>query len=69
MIYDSIADLVGNTPLLELKNFAKANNVNAGLVAKLEFLNPAGSVKDRIAREMILQAEAVIFFILVAVLF
>ena len=58
MIYDSIADLVGNTPLLELKNFAKANNINARLVAKLEFLNPAGSVKDRIAREMILQAEA-----------
>ena len=58
MIYSSLADLVGNTPLLELKNFAKVNNVNAGLVAKLEFFNPAGSVKDRIAREMILQAEA-----------
>lgn len=56
-IYNSIDELVGNTPLFELKNIEKKLNLNARLLAKLEFFNPAGSVKDRIAREMFLDAE------------
>lgn len=56
-IYHSIDELVGNTPLFELKNIERKLNLNARLLAKLEFFNPAGSVKDRIAREMFLDAE------------
>lgn len=56
-IYNSITQLVGNTPLLELVNYQKENDIQAKILAKLEYLNPAGSVKDRIANEMILQAE------------
>lgn len=56
-IYNSITQIVGNTPLLELVNYQKENDIQAKLLAKLEYLNPAGSVKDRIANEMILQAE------------
>lgn len=56
-IYNSIDELVGNTPLFELKNIERKLNLNARLLAKLEFFNPAGSVKDRIAREMFLDAE------------
>ena len=48
-IKQSITELIGNTPLLELVNFEKANNLNAKIVAKLEYFNPAGSVKDRVA--------------------
>jgi len=57
-IYKSITDLVGKTPILELGNYARANNLEARLLAKLEYFNPAGSVKDRIAKAMIDDAEA-----------
>ena len=57
-IYTSVAQLIGGTPLLELKNLSKANNINATLVAKLESFNPAGSAKDRVALQMIEDAEA-----------
>lgn len=56
--YQSIAELVGHTPLLELKNFEKHNHLKATILAKLEYLNPAGSSKDRIAKAMIEGAEA-----------
>ena len=54
----SITQLIGGTPLLELVNYEKANNLNAQIVAKLEYFNPAGSVKDRVANAMIADAEA-----------
>ena len=57
-IKQRITELIGNTPLLELVNFEKANNLNAKIVAKLEYFNPAGSVKDRVANAMIADAEA-----------
>jgi len=57
-IAKSITDLIGKTPLLELSNYEKANEVKAHIVAKLEYFNPAGSVKDRIAKAMIDDAEA-----------
>ncbi|MGB8454828.1 MAG: cysteine synthase A [Anaerocolumna sp.] len=56
-IAKSLTDLIGRTPLLELTNFGKANEVTAKIVAKLEYFNPAGSVKDRIAKAMIDDAE------------
>lgn len=56
-IYKSAADLIGNTPLLETVNFSKANHLGATVLAKLEYFNPAGSVKDRIAKAMIANAE------------
>lgn len=56
-IYKSITELVGNTPLVELTNFEKKNNLKATILAKLEYFNPAGSVKDRIALAMIEDAE------------
>ena len=56
-IYQSLTDLIGRTPLLRLKNFEAENGVEAELVAKLEYFNPAGSVKDRIAKAMIDDAE------------
>ena len=49
--------LIGNTPLVELTHVEKAYGLEARLLAKLEYFNPAGSVKDRIAKEMIEQAE------------
>ena len=55
-IYKTVTDLVGNTPILELTNYEKANKLEATLLAKLEYFNPAGSVKDRIAREILLNA-------------
>ena len=58
MIYKNIAELVGNTPLLELGAFAAAHGAKARVLAKLECRNPAGSVKDRVALSMILDAEA-----------
>ena len=58
MIYKSAAELIGKTPLMELTNFEKANNLEAKIIAKLEYFNPAGSVKDRIAKGMIDDAEA-----------
>ncbi|MEI7883770.1 MAG: cysteine synthase A [Clostridia bacterium] len=57
-IYQSLTDLIGKTPLLELSNFEKTHDLQAKLVAKLEYFNPAGSVKDRIAKAMIDDAEA-----------
>lgn len=56
-IHKSITDLVGRTPLLELTRLEKAYNLKATLVAKIEYFNPAGSVKDRIAKAMIEDAE------------
>lgn len=57
-IYQSLTDLVGKTPLLELTNYEKKNGLEATILAKLEYFNPAGSVKDRIAKAMIEEAEA-----------
>ena len=57
-IYPSADQLIGNTPLLELTHIEKALGLKAKLVAKLEYFNPAGSVKDRIAKEMLDEAEA-----------
>ena len=56
-IYGSVTDLIGQTPLMELKNYTKENNLSAKLLGKLEFFNPAGSVKDRVAKKMIEDAE------------
>ena len=56
-IYESVAELIGHTPLLKANNFIKANDLQANILVKLEYLNPAGSVKDRIAKAMIEQAE------------
>ena len=56
-IYQGTLGLIGNTPLVELTHVEKAYGVEARLLAKLEYFNPAGSVKDRIAKEMIEQAE------------
>ena len=57
-IYTSADQLIGRTPLLELTHIEKAHDLKAKLVAKLEYFNPAGSVKDRIAKAMIDDAEA-----------
>ena len=57
-IYTSADQLIGRTPLLELTHIEKAHDLKAKLVAKLEYFNPAGSVKDRVARAMIDDAEA-----------
>lgn len=56
-IYKSVTELIGNTPLLEANNFAKKIGFNGRLLVKLEYFNPAGSVKDRIAKAMIETAE------------
>ncbi|MEG0013557.1 MAG: cysteine synthase A [Cellulosilyticaceae bacterium] len=56
-IYKSITDLVGRTPLLELSQYQKKYNLEAKIIAKLEYFNPAGSVKDRIAKAMVEDAE------------
>ena len=57
-IYQSATELIGNTPLLHLVNFEKALGIGATLLAKLEYFNPAGSVKDRVAKAMLDDAEA-----------
>ena len=57
-IYQRFSDLIGNTPLLELKSLEQQNQLQATVLGKLEYFNPAGSVKDRIARAMIDDAEA-----------
>jgi len=57
-VYDSILDLVGKTPLVELKRIEEKEGLQAKLIAKVESFNPAGSVKDRIAKAMIEDAEA-----------
>ena len=56
-VYTSADQLIGNTPLLELRHVEQAEGLSARLFAKLEYLNPAGSVKDRIAKAMLLDAE------------
>lgn len=56
-IYTSMEQLIGNTPLLELTRLERSQGVNARILAKLEYLNPAGSVKDRIAKAMLDDAE------------
>lgn len=56
-IFDSVTELIGGTPLLNLHRFAKENGLEATLLAKLEYLNPSGSAKDRIAKSMIEDAE------------
>ena len=56
-IYKSILDLVGGTPLVELTQFEKENDLKATVLAKLEYFNPAGSVKDRIAKAIVEDAE------------
>ena len=56
-IYKKVTDLVGNTPILELGNYEEKNQLEATILAKLEYFNPAGSVKDRIAKAMIETAE------------
>ena len=56
--YERITDLIGGTPLMKLTNYIKDNDLGADVYGKLEYFNPAGSVKDRIARAMIDDAEA-----------
>lgn len=58
MIYNNITELIGNTPLLRLHKYEEVRGLNAQIIAKLEYLNPAGSVKDRVALNMVLDAEA-----------
>lgn len=58
MVYESVDQLVGHTPLLELKRVEEAHGVSARILGKLEYFNPAGSIKDRIAKAMIDDAEA-----------
>lgn len=57
-VYKSALELVGNTPLVEANNFVKENDLKANVLVKLEYFNPAGSVKDRIAKAIIEDAEA-----------
>jgi len=57
-LYHSVEQLMGNTPLLELRNYSAAHSLHAKLLAKLEFLNPGGSAKDRVGRSMLDDAEA-----------
>ncbi|QTQ11600.1 cysteine synthase A [Treponema parvum] len=57
-IYKSIDELIGNTPLLELSNIERDENLQARILAKLEYFNPAGSIKDRAAKSMLDDAEA-----------
>ena len=56
-IYESIAELIGQTPLLKAQRFAKSENLTSAILAKLEYFNPAGSVKDRIAKAILDEAE------------
>jgi len=57
-VYKNLTDLIGNTPLLELENIKNAYKLSSRLIAKLEYFNPAGSIKDRVAKAMIEDAEA-----------
>ena len=56
-VYSSLLDLVGNTPILRLSRLEKCLNLNSKLFAKLEFYNPAGSIKDRVSKNLIEKAE------------
>ena len=55
-VKSKVTDLIGNTPLLELSNYNKENELKGKIIAKLEYFNPAGSVKDRISKKMIDEA-------------
>ena len=55
-IYKNVMELVGNTPIVELGRYSKKNELNTAILAKLEYFNPAGSVKDRIAKKILLEA-------------
>ena len=57
VIYTSVDQLIGNTPLLELTHMEKEYDLKAKVIAKLEYLNPSGSVKDRVSKAMIEEAE------------
>lgn len=57
-IYKSVSELIGKTPIIELQNIEEKNNLKATVLAKLEYFNPAGSVKDRVAKSMIEDAES-----------
>ena len=57
-IYTSVEQLIGRTPLMELRNIEKKFELEACILGKMECMNPAGSVKDRVARQMVLDAEA-----------
>ena len=57
MIYNSITELIGGTPMLRLNRYEKSRALKAEIIAKLEYFNPAGSVKDRVALNMVLDAE------------
>ena len=56
-VFKNLTDLIGKTPLLELSNYEKKHELQATVIGKLEYFNPAGSVKDRIAKAMIEDAE------------
>ena len=56
-IKDSILDCIGNTPLVRINNITKDEGIECEVLVKCEFMNPAGSIKDRIARRMIMDAE------------
>jgi len=56
-IKDNIMDCVGNTPMIRINNITKSEGIKCELLAKCEFLNPGGSVKDRIGRRMVLDSE------------
>ena len=56
-VYESIQEMIGNTPLVRLNGYRRSKKLKADILAKLEYLNPAGSVKDRVAWYMILDAE------------
>lgn len=56
-IASSLVDLIGNTPLLELVNYGRRESLDARIIAKLEYFNPGGSVKDRVADAMVADAE------------
>ncbi|MEG2858057.1 MAG: cysteine synthase family protein, partial [Clostridia bacterium] len=57
-IYKNLNELIGKTPLMEFSNYAKSQNLDAKILAKLEYFNPAGSIKDRVALSMLDDAEA-----------
>ena len=56
--FNKVSDIIGKTPLLKLNNFIEKYKLDANLFAKLEFMNPAGSIKDRAALQMINDAES-----------
>ena len=61
-IYTSVDQLIGRTPLLELTHIQRSEGLQARILAKLEYLNPAGSAKDRVAKAMLDDAEACLLY-------